>query len=740
MGEQMTQYFKENKLAVTVLLSLVGGWILYVLFGHEQLIRAMHEGRLPQILSRLLFGDVPLLLEYRLERTKEIFFGLNCVGIFSIIVLFSIWTGKNISKKWFVFILLALSICQISTFINFKDINGLFRIDDHPKYYSFTVENAKLFLKYGTPFGFNHYFQGGIPTFYLRSCFLEFIPFSFFLNDQMAYQVMLIFFIALIPVTLFFLILELTKNEDIAKTVSFIATFQLGVWPFVYWGMTTTIVTMPLSFLAMFLFIRYLYNERYYLFPLLLVSTLLAYTHLVNFAITWMFFIIFFVYKLVKERKTYADIKKICFFGALNFLTCLPICYNLLSYTSFIRTNWLSVEQKTISEHISLIFTTLKRRISFINPSFLSMVFLALLLFFRGNTLDLKGKRILRNTLVFNLFIFFIILLKDVPSISIFIERIEWMYLLYIVVLNFSLFLLFKMNRRVKALGVAVILLIILNVQPLANYWVPSVREVSVIDNKLNNFISKRDYVLFENLSHLQDKLEGLKDDENEIDELMRRYSHWVTYFQEKTGAKFFSHQGEDVHPFNKLRHMYITNGSFKDKLLGEENEEEFTELLKDWGVNKVCVWSPTARRFFESSPFFRLLGNSVRYRCYRATYDIVPEVRLSKAGEGKIIDETPFSFTVHLKNISEKQNVIINKNYFDFWSAYDEKGNKIALREHGQRISFDIANNGYIFFKFRKNLLLSLVSLLALLAALIIDIFHRKRTFTHLNISPKAK
>jgi len=171
-------WFKENRIAITVILTLLlmVGWILFKIV------------------------DSP-------------FFRWSVIVALSCISMFLIWSRKHISNKIFLCVIIVLSLCIIGSFINFKNLDDLLIYEDHPRYYSTSVECKDLFLKHGTPFGFNHNFQGGIPTFfYLRSCFLELIPFSFFLGDQLGYQVMIIFFIVLIPLSLFFLVFELTKN------------------------------------------------------------------------------------------------------------------------------------------------------------------------------------------------------------------------------------------------------------------------------------------------------------------------------------------------------------------------------------------------------------------------------------------------------------------------------------------------------------------------------------------------
>ncbi len=172
---------------------------------------------------------------------------------------------------------------------------------------------------------------------------------------------------------------------------------------------------------------------------------------------------------------------------------------------------------------------------------------------------------------------------------------------------------------------------------------------------------------------------------------------------------------------------MYLLNGYFQEKPLGPANKKEFIDQLKDWSVNKVCVWSLTAKTFFDNCSEFKFLGKSKRYTCYEATYEIQPEVRL-KSGQGQITEESPFSFTVLLEDGSGRQTVTVNKNYFRFWSAYDDRGQRIPLKSCGQKICFEFENSGHAFFKYKKNIPLNIIALLVLPLSFIFGFIRPKK------------
>jgi hypothetical protein len=177
---------------------------------------------------------------------------------------------------------------------------------------------------------------------------------------------------------------------------------------------------------------------------------------------------------------------------------------------------------------------------------------------------------------------------------------------------------------------------------------------------------------------------------------------------------------------------MYLVNGYFLGKPLGEDNGPEFIAHIRDWSVNKVCVWSERAKEFFTGSSEFMLLGQSKKYACYQATYSVPPPVRLDAGGRGRIVEENPVSFTVLLEDISRPQTVTINKNYFKSWSAYDEEGRKIPLKKCGPKICFEAGRSGYVYFKYRKNIVLNLIGILVLLLSLGADFVRPKRAIRH--------
>jgi len=671
-----------------------------------------------------------LLLEgafYFLARDLRVLFVLSIAGVISFIFLYSLWTGKSLPAKWFLCCVIVLSLSWLSFIFDYGNLDSLFMSDDHPKFFAFTSQNAQLLLKHGTPFGFNHYFQGGIPTLYLRSCFLEYIPFLLLWGDQTGYQVMLLFFLILIPVSLYFLIREITKDENVARTVSFLSAFQFGTWPSLWCGNTPIIIAMPLVFFSFFFFIRYFYYEKTSLFPVVFFSGLLMYTHLLAFVIAWLGFGIFFGYKLAAHREFSKDFKKMAVLAFLSILVGLPLLEHLIKLSSFFTPNWRAYyPHQTLMTHIKIASSNLIRAAHIRNPLFLSILFL-------GGVWGLfSRRRIIVYALLFSIGVYGVIAFKDVKGIEVLIYRIEGQFMSYIAIMNFSLFMLLRFSRRAKALWVVLLILFVYKQFLPGMCTLPAVKSVKEVDSAISSLIEPDDYVLFEHCAH---QTPGRKGDAFERRSI--HCCHWGTHLQRFLGVKFFSHMGDDPHTYSRLKHMYLNSGFYKGKRLGQKaaHGEEFLTLLKDWGVTKACVWTKTAKRFFDQTQDFQLLGQSEKYQCYAAVYPVLPPVRLSQGGTAKLLAEKPFSFVVDLKDLSQKQTAIINKNYFDLWSAVDEEGKPIELRNCGQMICFDAEQNGRIFFRYQKNILLNIISVLTLLAVLVQDFVKKRRQIAGRNL-----
>ncbi|MDD5111827.1 MAG: hypothetical protein PHG85_04735 [Candidatus Altiarchaeota archaeon] len=654
-------------------------------------------------------------------------------GVITAFFLLSVLSGKALPRKLFFLLLIVSSLHQTSYFIDYDNLDRLLMNDDYLKFYYISVENADMLLRYGTPFGFNHDFQGGIPSLYHRSCFLELIPFSAILGSQAGYQAMLIFFIAITPFSLYLLLLETTKSEDMARLVSFISTFQLAIRPTVLLGLTPSFLAISLSFLSLLFLLRYLDDKKHSLFPLSLFMGVLAYTHIAVFAVIAAFFAIIFAYRMLSQKNCRRLLSKMLVFCLLNLLICLPLYYGTINYSDFFKTNCKYHLEKIVYSTFYHIFHNNEDMADW-RGGLLLLVVPTLCFYLLSR--DSAARLITRNALLLNLLVLAILSLKDIPLLFVFVERFDWLFMQYLLVFNASLFVLFRMSRPLKAILILLVLLLANSMLPPATEYLETFDSISEIDNEISGLVSPNDYVLFENCDHISPTRNGEAFDKCP-------YNHWTTYLQKKMGAKFFSNIDEDPNPFNALNKMYVTSGTYDGyPLYAEEktiiprtsyphvlsSQSELVATLADWGVNKACVWSPTAKIFFGNSTNFSWLGESEIYSCYAASYKVMPEVRPDKTGTGAIIDETPFSFTVILRGMTEKQTITINKNYFNLWSAHDEQGNRIDVRRCGQKICFEAIKDGYVRFEYSKNIPLVLISLLALIAALLIDIITAKR------------
>jgi hypothetical protein len=635
------------------------------------------------------------------------------IAALCLLFLWSLWRGKEIPVPFFLLLLVALSLCQTTLFIDYRRLSGLFFRDDFPKYFTYTLDNLHALLRYGTPFGYNHYFQGGIPELYLTSTFLEVLPFSLIFGEAMGYQLMLIFFIVLTPVTLFFLARQVTGEGTASRILGVAATFQLGLWPILQFGMVPALISMPLSFLSLLFFLRYLAGKRHSLFPLLFFTALLVYTHIVIWANTMMFFLMIVGAQLIAGKKRLALLKRPAVFGILHIVIGLPVWTVFFGNLDFFRTDWVNFTKMPGSFYLRSIP---RRLVAMARPRNIFFLSILVLLWGYFQSRKQKTRQTLLHVALFSFGLYVLLSLIEIPQTRLFIDKFDWMFVPFAAAFNLSLIFLLQMRNRARVFGFIILMLLLFQYYPMWGRRLQTIASFSRIDTEISHYVRRRDYVLLENCAHAARY--GTCP-----------YSHWLGYLQRALGAKFFSHQGNDAQPYNALRSMYLANGYFLGRPLGKDNGPGFIAHLRDWSVNKVCVWSEKAKEFFASSSEFKLLGQSKKYTCYAATYSIPPPVRLDGGGRGRIVEENPVSFTLLLEDVSRPQTVTINKNFFRAWSAYDGGGRKIPLKECGQKICFQAGSSGYIYFKYKKNRGLNLIVLLVLLSSLGADFIRPKRT-----------
>jgi hypothetical protein len=636
----------------------------------------------------------------------------SLLAILWLVFLWSLWKEKEIPVKHLICLLIALSLLNSTFCLDYRNLSSLFLADDSGKFFTYSTENLRLLLAYGSPFGFNHDFQGGIPSLYLTSCFLELLPFALVFGEAMGYQVMVIFFIIMIPISLFFLMREFTGEERAPRVLAMAATFQLGLWPALEYGMVPAFVAMPLAFFALFFFLRYLAGKKTAFFPLVCFSAVLIYTHIVIWANTMTIFLLISASRLIGGERPLGLMKKLAPFGVLHLLSGLPLWYTILNNTDFFRTEWVIFKKMSFSFYLLSIPRNIISLASKERVFFLSLLFL---LWFYFQSDESKAKKTLGQALFFDAALVLFLSLKDIPKIQFYTDKFSRMFVPYTIVFNLALPFILPAKKKARILGVLILLVFVFRHFPPVTRYLETVKDASAIDSTLSSLVRPRDHALVENCAHAA-KYGGC------------RYSHWIGYLQREVGAKFFAHHGNDAHPYNSFRSMYLLNGHFLDRPLGDDNRKEFLAHLKDWSVNKACVWSETARKFFDQSPDFRFLGRSEKYFCYEAAYQVPPEVRLEMGGKGRIVGARPFSFIVLLEDVSRPQAVTISKNFFKFWSAFDDQGRKIPLKRGDQKICFEASRSGPVIFKYRKNIFLNVIVLFTLLVSLVPGLIKKKK------------
>lgn len=710
---------RHNRLTCLALLCVTAAWLVYAWFGRAW-VQDIFEGNSWAFLNNIIYRKGNFDLEHYHCKVDIMVFGYGIMFVLGLAFFSSLWSGRRMGTGGYIFLLGVLSLSNIAFILPVHDFGALIINDDYPKFYSTGVENADALLGYGSPFGYNHNFQGGIPAFYLKSCFLCLVPFISVLGNPVGHQCMLIVSIMLIPVSLYLLVRNITRNELIAQVAAFMAAFQIRSFEYLTYGMSPAILATSLFFLSLVFLLKYVFSEngRLWLFATLVTVTVLLYTHLVYFALVWFVLAVILVWVLMTRAVCFPLTRllyRILYLGILMFLAGLPFFLSLLDYSSLFRTY---SGYATPTDLLDLIYNAVKHDVNVVtrvgSASSLLLGSSVFLLVVHAQTSDGRLKLLIKVMLFTSAVILVSPAFQGFSHVSILAHRTV-VFAPFVFVLNVALCLAMNLNRRAKAATVLLIFILVLSQYPLHPQILKTVDTFSGVDPELQALVSKEDHVLFENTTHVDP---SIKKDHKKFK--AGKHGHWLTYLQKSLGARFFSNVGEDPHTYNKLRHMYVANGTYQGKPLRGKAGAALVKRLEEWGVNKVCVRSESAKAFFARSESFSFLADSEKFRCYIAKYERREEVRLSGAGTGRITEATPFSMTVSLENISRPQTVTVARNAFKYWTACDEAGEEIPLKKRGQMISFDVEKEGLVHFHYRRHTLLYIMAILALFFPLV--------------------
>jgi hypothetical protein len=678
-------------------------WVLYQIAG-DSLVFSLADGPFERILWRFFARPDGYQPNDYVDAANRSLPRILILLLVAGLSLYSIWVNKEMKRKVFLILVTLVSFSYLASTFDLGAVGSLYTVDDYPKFYYITLRNAELLLNYGSYAGYEHGIQGGIPTFfYLRSCFLEFIPFKLIFGDQLGFHLMLYFFILATPICFYYLTLELSKCEETARLCSLVSALQLGLWPAARFGLSPAIVAMPLSFLCMLCFLRYLEGKKYALFWAVFLSWLLVYTHLLLYVTTVAFCAVLCADRLWSREKRTVGFNKLASFGLLNLLVTLPVWVNILAYRQYMTGEYLYFRDVGFSVRATKAIFKLLGSASLAEPLFASIVIILFCFIYSQKP---EQKALLRNALIVSVLVFLVPMFRNVGSLDVLAKRVEH-YVPFIAVFNLSLFLIFPVTKAIKAVGAILVAIMMVTSYPAPADHRPHVKDPSRIDGELKNYISRDDFVLLENCAHYN----AVKKGRNNMG-CPTKSGHWVGLLHREYQARMFSQIGEDPHPYNSFRDMYITSGTFRGEKLAPELAPILQEKLRDWGVNKVCVWSRRSQEFFTYADSFESMGQGRIYQCYRANYQPSPAVRLSGGGQGSISDETPFSFGVRLESVGGEETVVINKNYFEYWSARDEEGRPVPLKACDKKICFKASKAGTIHFRYRRNIIWNLISL----------------------------
>ncbi|MBN2490014.1 MAG: hypothetical protein JXQ29_04080 [Planctomycetes bacterium] len=700
----------RHRLAALALLAVLAACLGHESYGRA-LVRAMYEGTSSGFLNAIFHRRAAYDLAHYQHQIEIMLYGYGALLVLATVFFSALGSGKRLRPRAYVVLLVLVSLANIAFVLPVCDFGAFLIDDDYPKFHASAVEHAEALLRYGSPFGYNHDFQGGVPAFYMKSSFLALLPFLVVLGEPLGHQVMLIVFLALIPLSLYLLLRTALRDESLAQVVAFLAAFQIRSLDYVAYGMTPALVALGLVFLSLFFLLRYAFGgyHRRWLGAAVLATTALLYTHLLYFALVWLVFA-----GLLAWARMAAGVRvppmRLLPLGAPAFLAGLPFLVSLIDYSAFVTT------QSDYPLQVGLgvqVFRAVQYNLKLLTEAggdrwllLLSVLFLVVA---HAQTADARRRLKIRGLVLLSAVILVAPTLEGLPHLTTLARRTA-VFVPFVFAINAALCLAPSLPARTRAAAVLLVFFVVLCQCPLQPRIPRTVATLGDIDPALARRIAPGDHVLVENTAH--------------VSPLITRdykrfkpgtYGHWLPQLQRHLGVRFFAQVGEDPHPYDRRRDMYVTNGTYAGKPLDEETGPALLEQLRHWGVNKVCVWSPAAIDFFTRSEHFTFLADSAKYRCFQAADEPLGEVRVSGGGTGRILEATPFGMTVALENISGPRTVTVARNWFQYWSAHDEAGTEIPLREACRMISFEVSRDGRVRLHYRRHTLLYLVAGLAL-------------------------
>ena len=131
------------------------------------------------------------------------------------------------------------------------------------------------------------------------------------------------------------------------------------------------------------------------------------------------------------------------------------------------------------------------------------------------------------------------------------------------------------------------------------------------IDPQLSQWIQPTDRVLLENCAHVNPAA-NLGPFET-----CHQQGHWTGLLSDILNVPIFAHAGDDPHPFVVYRDHYLNSGTFNGQLLTGKPNPDFDTRMQQAQLNKACVITKAARRYFHLHPHWIPMGPSRYYTCY---------------------------------------------------------------------------------------------------------------------------
>lgn len=606
---------------------------------------------------------------------------------------------------YFLLVFLVFYSFPISSF------NKLIYHGDFPYQYYVSIRNLEM-LKEGILFGWEKNFLGGYPSFLDFSKDLSpiFFPFYFMFPPPVAFHILVVLLILLLPVTFSWWAGVFLEDKKLATFASHIfLVYMILNFRALTIGMVAVLAGLSLFFLGSGAFRSASSTKKSWLLLISLITlTLQLHIHASFFLYTVFFLILdlFFHYRFDKL------LKKRCLFFIILIPAIIPYLMMHLSVRSVAIPSSKIVEEGVFYSLISFCSNLYQvhRWSEWGTYGFFLLIFISVLFIH-------KRPRSIQFILITGLLYFLFSLFKTAPHIGFALSRNDHILAPMACLLGSYLLSQYSL-KSIIALTTGLGCFLLFSYQPIPkriehidpDFFAPLCKMVKKMDT---------DRILAENAARWNAVYEGKRSEKSWL-------PHYVPYLQMTSGTSYLSNPGADPYHYSQFRLNTLTSGTFNGVQLENISPDILAKHLTRWRVHTLIVWSHEAITYFQKYPrLFKYRGHYKDFYVFWINRKTNREVTLIGPGHAEVLSTTRHDLTISLQRVLKGSSVVLNQNFSPAWETEDAS---ITVYDKEGLFAFNIPDNGNMTlrFKFKNPLTLFVLSfsLAVILAILLLVLF----------------